>query len=242
MQQYLVTEILGKKSAPTERVLELIANTIGAVEYFLESLLEKAVAPEAGLDLAERSLTELGYAVRRPGKDAAALYDAPPASAKAVGGAKSVVSLVNRSAPAEPEMVTDTEVDHELLAVFSTEADDELDAIRSNLEKWRADRDDKESLGTLIRSFHTLKGAGRIIGATSVGVLAWSVEELLRRVLDGRVPSNNNKVIDLLEQTLAAFSVIVAQIKQGNLNSGPSVQSLIDLARDLRQPAQMATN
>ena len=242
VQQYLVTEILGKKSAPTERVLELIANTIGAVEYFLESLLEKAVAPEAGLDLAERSLTELGYAVRRPGKDAAALYDAPPASAKAVGGAKSVVSLVNRSAPAEPEMVTDTEVDHELLAVFSTEADDELDAIRSNLEKWRADRDDKESLGTLIRSFHTLKGAGRIIGATSVGVLAWSVEELLRRVLDGRVPSNNNKVIDLLEQTLAAFSVIVAQIKQGNLNSGPSVQSLIDLARDLRQPAQMASN
>ena len=242
VQQYLVTEILGKKSAPTERVLELIANTIGAVEYFLESLLEKAVAPEAGLELAERSLTELGYAVRRPGKDAAALYDAPPASAKAVGGAKSVVSLVNRSAPAEPEMVTDTEVDHELLAVFSTEADDELDAIRSNLEKWRADRDDKESLGTLIRSFHTLKGAGRIIGATSVGVLAWSVEELLRRVLDGRVPSNNNKVIDLLEQTLAAFSVIVAQIKQGNLNSGPSVQSLIDLARDLRQPAQMASN
>lgn len=242
VQQYLVTEILGKKSAPTERVLELIANAIGAVEYFLESLLEKAVAPEAGLDLAERSLTELGYAVRRSGKDAAALYNAPPASGKAAGGAKSVVSLVSRSAPAEPEMVTDTEVDHELLVVFSTEADDELDAIRAHLEKWRADRDDKESLGTLIRSFHTLKGAGRIIGATSVGVLAWSVEELLRRVLDGRVPSNNNKVMDLLEQTLAAFSVIVAQIKQGNLNSGPSVQSLIDLARDLRQPAQMASN
>lgn len=242
-QQYLVTEILGKKSAPTERVLELVANAIGAVEYFLESLLEKAVAPEAGLDLAERSLIELGYAVRRSGKDAAAaMYDAPPASGKAAGSAKSVVSLVNRSAPAEPEMVTDTEVDHELLAVFSTEADDELDAIRSHLEKWRADRDDKESLGTLIRSFHTLKGAGRIIGATSVGVLAWSVEELLRRVLDGRVPANNNKVIDLLEQTLTAFSVIVAQIKQGNLNSGPSVQSLIDLARDLRQPAQIASN
>ena len=242
VQQYLVTEILDKKNAPTERVLELIANAIGAVEYFLESLLEKAVAPEAGLDLAERSLTDLGYAVRRSGKDAAAMYDALPASGKAAGSAKSVVSLVNRSAPAEPEMVTGTEVDHELLAVFSTEADDELDAIRSHLEKWRADRDDKESLGTLIRSFHTLKGAGRIIGATSVGVLAWSIEELLRRVLDGRVPSNNNKVIDLLEQTLAAFSVIVAQIKQGNLNSGSSVQSLIDLARDLRQPAQIASN
>ena len=73
-----------------------------------------------------------------------------------------------------------------------------------------------------------------------VGVLAWSIEELLRRVLDGRVPAHNNKVVDLLEQTLAAFSVIVAQIKLGNLTGGPSVQALIDLARDLRQPAQMA--
>ena len=242
-QQYLVTEILEKKIVPTERVLELIANAVGAVEYFLESLLEKAVAPEPGLELAERSLAELGYAVRRSGKDVAATFEAPPASSKAAVSAKSVVSLVNRSPLAEPEAAADdASVDHELIAVFSTEADDELDAIRLHLEKWRADRDDKESLGTLIRSFHTLKGAGRIIGATSVGVLAWSVEELLRRILDGRVPANNNKVIDLLEQTLEAFSLIVVQIKLGNLNSGPSVQALIDMARDLRQPAQMASN
>jgi chemosensory pili system protein ChpA (sensor histidine kinase/response regulator) len=139
-------------------------------------------------------------------------------------------------------VTTESGVDQELIAVFSTEADDELAAIRVNLEKWGENRDDKESLSTLIRSFHTLKGAGRIIGATSVGVLAWSVEELLRRVMDGRVPANNNKVIDLLEQTLSAFSVIVAQVKLGNLTGGPSVQSLIDLARDLRQPAQIASN
>lgn len=242
-QQYLATEIIEKKTVPSERVLELIANAVGAVEYFLESLLEKAVAPEAGLDLAERSLAELGYAVRRSSKDAAAAYEAPPASGKTAAIGKSVVSLVNTSSLAEPEVTVDEgSVDHELIAVFSTEADDELDAIRLNLEKWRIDREDKESLGTLIRSFHTLKGAGRIIGATSVGVLAWSVEELLRRVLDGRVPANNNKVIDLLEQTLEAFSLIVVQIKLGNLNSGPSVQALIDMARDLRQPAQIASS
>ena len=241
-QQYLATEILDKKIAPTERALELVANAVGAVEYFLESLLEKAVAPEPGLELAERSLAELGYAVRRSGKDvAAAMFEAPLASSKAAASAKSVVSLVNRSAPAESEFAANASVDEELLAVFSTEADDELAAIGSHLERWRANRDDTESLSTLIRSFHTLKGAGRIIGATSVGVLAWSVEELLRRVQDGRVPANN-KVIDLLEQTLAAFSLIVAQIKLGNLSSGPSVQALIDMARDLRQPAQMASN
>jgi chemosensory pili system protein ChpA (sensor histidine kinase/response regulator) len=241
-QQYLATEILDKKIAPTERALELVANAVGAVEYFLESLLEKAVAPEPGLELAERSLAELGYAVRRSGKDtAAAMFEAPLAANKTSASAKPVVSLVNRGTSAEFEVVADASVDQELIAVFSTEADDELAAINAHLERWRANRDDAESLSTLIRSFHTLKGAGRIIGATSVGVLAWSVEELLRRVQDGRVPANN-KVIDLLEQTLAAFGLIVAQIKQGNLSSGPSVQALIDMARDLRQPAQMASS
>ncbi len=240
-QQYLTTEILDKKIAPTEHALERVANAVGAVEYFLESLLEKAVAPEPGLALAERSLAELGYAVRRSGKEVAAtMFEAGPASSKAVASTKSVVSLVNRSPLAEPEVAADNRVDQELIEVFSTEADDELAAVRVHLEKWGANRDDTESLSTLIRSFHTLKGAGRIIGATSVGVLAWSIEELLRRVLDGRVPAHNNKVVDLLEQTLAAFSVIVAQIKLGNLTGGPSVQALIDLARDLRQPAQMA--
>lgn len=242
-RQYLIAEILDKKIAPAERVLERVANAIGAIEYFLESLLEKAVAPEPGLELAERSLAELGYPVRRSGNDAAAaMFEAPLGAGKAAAGTKSVVSLVNRNTLAEPEAITGSPVDQELIAVFSTEADDELAAIRSHLEKWRANREDKELLGMLIRSFHTLKGAGRIIGATSVGVLAWSVEELLRRILDGRVPANNNKVIDLLEQTLAAFSLIVAQVKQGNLTSGPSVQALIDMARDLRQPAQMASN
>jgi len=242
-RQYVVTEILGKKITPSEHVLERVANAVGAVEYFLESLLEKAVAPEPGLELAERSLAELGYPVRRSGNDAAAaMFEAPLGPGKAAAGTKSVVSLVNRNTPAEPEAVAEPPVDEELIAVFSTEADDELAAIRLHLEKWRANREDKELLGMLIRSFHTLKGAGRIIGATSVGVLAWSVEELLRRILDGRVPANNNKVIDLLEQTLAAFSLIVAQVKLGNLTSGPSVQALIDMARDLRQPAQMASN
>lgn len=242
-RQYVVTEILDKKITPSEHVLERVANAVGAVEYFLESLLEKAVAPEPGLELAERSLAELGYPVRRSGNDAAAaMFEAPLGPGKAAAGTKSVVSLVNRNTPAEPEAVAEPPVDEELIAVFSTEADDELAAIRLHLEKWRANREDKELLGMLIRSFHTLKGAGRIIGATSVGVLAWSVEELLRRILDGRVPANNNKVIDLLEQTLAAFSLIVAQVKLGNLSSGPSVQALIDMARDLRQPAQMASN
>jgi chemotaxis protein histidine kinase CheA len=88
----------------------------------------------------------------------------------------------------------------------------------------------------LVRCFHTLKGAGRIIGSTTIGVLAWSVEELLRRVADGRVPTSN-RVVDLMDQTLVAMSGLIADIKRGRFTPETSVQPLIDLARDLRQPA-----
>ena len=48
-------------------------------------------------------------------------------------------------------------------------------------------RDDSESLQTMRRSFHTLKGSGRIVGASNIGEFSWSVENLLNRVIDGTV-------------------------------------------------------
>lgn len=241
-QQYLTVECLDRKSRPSPRAMELIANSVGAVDYFLESLLEKTVAPDAGLALAERSLSELGYPVRRIARDLAAKYEADTVAVAKLAAPKPVIALVNSNKPAEPEpkVEPEGEVDHELIAVFLTEADDEIAAIGINLERWREHRDDAEALSALIRSFHTLKGAGRIIGATSIGVLAWSVEELLRRVQEGRVPVAT-RLFELLYQSMMAFTGLVAQIRNGDIGAGPSVQPLIDLARELRQPAQAAS-
>jgi chemosensory pili system protein ChpA (sensor histidine kinase/response regulator) len=234
-RNYLTVEVLEKKKVPLERALEALANVITAVEYFLESLIEKAVAPEYGLTLAERGLKDLGYPARRasreiarPARDTA--VDTAPAAVKPA------IVLVESVPELPPQTESGEEVDHELIEVFLAEADDELAAIGSNLDRWKVSADDQESLQMLVRCFHTLKGAGRIIGSTTIGVLAWSVEELLRRVADGRVPSSN-RVVDLLDQTLAAMTTLIADIKRGKFTPEASVQPLIDLARDLRQPA-----
>ena len=44
--------------------------------------------------------------------------------------------------------------------------------------------DDMETLITVRRSFHTLKGSGRMVGAERIGEYCWSVENLLNRLIN----------------------------------------------------------
>lgn len=236
-RMYLVAEIAQRQTTPSERVLDLFANVIGAVEYFFESLVEKAVAPETALDLAERSLADLGYAVRprRSGRDTAT-------SARDKSAARGTVSTFEPVAAGEDEETPEdatVPVDEELLEVFLSEAGDELTTLRTQTDRWKNRSDDAEALQILVRSFHTLKGAGRIIGANPVSVLAWSLEELLRRVQDGRVTVNAT-LYGLLDQVIAAMGQIVEAIRRGESGEDVSVQYLIDTAREMRQPAQAA--
>ncbi len=79
------------------------------------------------------------------------------------------------------------EVDDEIIEIFLEEADEELATIAIQFPKWRADSTDTEALKTFRRSFHTLKGSGRLVGARAVGELAWACENMLNRVIDGAV-------------------------------------------------------
>ncbi|MCQ4256856.1 Hpt domain-containing protein [Stutzerimonas stutzeri] len=75
-------------------------------------------------------------------------------------------------------------VDDDLLEVFIEEAAEVLETIGEYLPKWCEDTSDKATLGEIRRAFHTLKGSGRMVRALVIGELAWSVENLLNRVLD----------------------------------------------------------
>ncbi|BFN25858.1 chemotaxis protein CheA [Pseudomonas sp. SCT] len=75
-------------------------------------------------------------------------------------------------------------VDEDLLEVFIEEAAEVLETIGEQLPRWFADTEDKEVLGEVRRAFHTLKGSGRMVRALIIGELAWSIENLLNRVLD----------------------------------------------------------
>ncbi len=59
-----------------------------------------------------------------------------------------------------------------------------LEALDQYFPRWAANTSDEESLVEFRRAFHTLKGSGRMVGASTVGELGWSVENMLNRVID----------------------------------------------------------
>ncbi|WXL28044.1 Hpt domain-containing protein [Ectopseudomonas mendocina] len=83
-----------------------------------------------------------------------------------------------------PPPADEEPLDEELQEVFIEEVGEVLETIGEYFPQWCADSDNKEALVEVRRAFHTLKGSGRMVRALIIGELAWSVENLLNRVLD----------------------------------------------------------
>lgn len=60
------------------------------------------------------------------------------------------------------------EIDDEIRDVFIEEVQEEIDNLRAQLPLWRAKPDDLEQIKPIRRSFHTLKGSGRLVGALAL--------------------------------------------------------------------------
>jgi len=76
--------------------------------------------------------------------------------------------------------------DDEILEFFLEEAREIADQSRAMLQNWRSNPADEESLTTLRRCYHTLKGSGRMSGAVDFGEYAWHIEEMLNDVISGK--------------------------------------------------------
>ena len=121
------------------------------------------------------------------------------------------------TAPVEEDdglAVIGEDIDEEILEIFIEEAEEEIESIGQALPKWIADRDDADALGSVRRSFHTLKGSGRLVGAMRIGEFAWAYENMLNRVIDGTV-TVSDPMIDILERALDALVQLVAQVREG---------------------------
>ncbi|MDQ9171259.1 Hpt domain-containing protein [Oxalobacteraceae bacterium R-40] len=130
--------------------------------------------------------------------------------------------------------VSDEAIDAELLEIFLGEAQEVLDCIRQTLPQLRNEPQSQDHMTTLRRSFHTLKGSGRMVGLNAFGEAAWSIEQVLNlRLSDGQGGSPNlygliEKAADVLEawvndlinsghshRTPDAVIAAAARVKQG---------------------------
>ncbi|MEJ2424550.1 MAG: Hpt domain-containing protein [Candidatus Thiodiazotropha sp.] len=106
------------------------------------------------------------------------------------------------------------EIDPEILEIFIEEAREELEVIQEHLPRWEQNYEDHESLITFRRSFHTLKGSGRLVGAKVIGELAWSVENMLNRLIDETIRVSP-EMIGLLNRVVASLPDLINSQEQG---------------------------
>ncbi|WP_301100978.1 Hpt domain-containing protein [Propionivibrio sp.] len=124
------------------------------------------------------------------------------------------------------------EIDAELLGIFLEEANEVLGTIAENLQVLRDEPHNLERLTTIRRSFHTLKGSGRMVGLKDLGETAWAVEQTLNLWL-GQELEVGPPILDLLAQAHAIFATWVRHLETHS-DKAPDPTKLVALAESLR--------
>ncbi len=113
-----------------------------------------------------------------------------------------------------PATLIGEDVDPELIQIFIEEAREEVAKIAQYFPEWDRNPADTDTLGTVRRSFHTLKGSGRMVGAQSLAEFAWAIENLVNRLLDGTLP-RTPAISGTLREAVAVAPQLVEQLAGG---------------------------
>ena len=207
---------------------DLLADAIVSLEYYMDTLQAGRKEPVYMLDNARDCLE----ALRRTEQPS------PPEVGEIdVSGMTATVQIPEH----EPTMVasrTDimpvlsatsaSGVDHELLELFIEEAGEEIESITRHFPVWEQDNNNHEVLITIRRSFHTLKGSGRTVGAELIGEYCWSIEDLLNRLIN-RTLESHPALTEYLHRAVDALPELLEQLEVGEKPQA-DIEALIDEA------------
>ncbi len=132
-------------------------------------------------------------------------------------------------------------VDPEIIEIFVEEADEVLETLTALLPQWKNQIQDEELIATARRSFHTLKGSGRMVGAMAIGDLAWAIEELLNGVTNGRLKCTE-MIVDLVEIAVQSIARMIPAFSanQPYEDSEQSVIAIAEAAQSLANQESMS--
>jgi len=179
---------------------------------------------DAGISLEVEGLDSVDDAGARVAETGKVASSTPPAPDMSGESSSSIASVI------EPP----DEIDDEIIEIFLEEAVEEHQKITRLLSLWQADQSNKDALKDMRRSFHTLKGSGRLVGARDLGEFAWAFENMLNRVIDKTIEASpvmfevlNHgrdtlphlyelfKTDDRVEQTVLALMSVADDLSQG---------------------------
>ncbi|GGC82512.1 hybrid sensor histidine kinase/response regulator [Undibacterium terreum] len=136
-----------------------------------------------------------------------------------VSSLNEIVAATNpvvQEVPVEPTAElpgSDEAIDAELLEIFLMEADEVLEFVQKTIPLSRQDTANQEYLTSLRRSFHTLKGSGRMVGLNAFGEAAWSIEQVMNLWLS-ESRNGNETLYSLLDKAAQELYVWVEDLKQ----------------------------
>src|SRR5450631_1701802 len=219
-----VRKLIEPGAPPPEAIrLERVADAIVSIEYYMETLQSGRNDPWYMLDNAEMCMKTLASEApsRVPNisissSDAAKTVKLDPTETIALERTKRAHAATNPliSVP-EPEPV-----DPQFVELFIEEAKEEIASIQNSFPQWDQNPMDLESLALMRRSFHTLKGSGRMVGARALAEFGWSIENLLNRIID-KTLTRTPGMMALMRNAVAALPQLVEQLETGRHNSVP---------------------
>jgi chemosensory pili system protein ChpA (sensor histidine kinase/response regulator) len=137
----------------------------------------------------------------------------PAASPTPVSTPKPAVS--SASAPRKPTPPpVELDGDEDIIQIFIEDAREMIALIDKTLPAWQADTNNRDVLLDLRRAFHTLKGSGRMVGASDISEFAWAVENMLNRVREGKI-GPSAPMFELLNAAHAVLPEMVVQLEGG---------------------------
>ena len=258
-QQLIETEIIDATTIPDETRLDALADAVMSVEYYLDAFVQSRVHPSAVLDVAERALSGLGYEASAIDIDNIAARAAPMDMDTSDEGEMEVMPTSEveensvTTAPEEPmsavesthtdeqsalqEQTTPLGISNEIIEIFLEEANEEIASVNDLLPQWTDNPTNGEILKTLRRSFHTLKGSGRLVDATVLSDFAWEFENMLNQVVDGTI-SPSIVMFDILDQAREVMPELLELFKSG-AKPVADYKMLQEAAAELAVPGSM---
>lgn len=119
-------------------------------------------------------------------------------------------------------------IDDEIREIFLEETEEEIGNLLAAQDAWLKDPERIEALVPIRRSFHTLKGSGRLVGARLLGEFAWKVENMLNRVLDHTITPHEG-VQALIRHAVDALPQLKSAL-EGESTPGAPIAAIMETA------------
>jgi len=186
-----ITERYQQGDTPSANEMRTVASTVSLMDGYVHGLTLGQKSDPVALVSALKELSEI---------------KTNPAPAETAQAEESII-------PAGVSIRSGDE-DAELLEVFLEEAREVMETLRANLEISRLHLDSREPWVTMRRSFHTLKGSGRMVGLTELGEVAWAVERAMNKWLAENLPATP-ALLDMVGDAEVLFQHWVDMLQSG---------------------------